>query len=425
MSADKTAHMTNLYIPLRNCFFVLISMLLFTGCMKDKLTKTYTIYSPVYKTRQEVLASVKNGTPTSITSPGKMYISGKYIFLNELNKGIHIIDNSNPESPRITAFINIPGNVDIAVKGDILYADMYADLLAIDIKDPLNTRLVKSMRKIFPERNYGLGFSADTSKIIVEWIKKDTTVEVKSEVAGSCYTCIFESTYNSMVSSDSKSSGTGGSMARFTIVGDYLYTVGNSDLSALSIANSSDPVLAGTTPVGMSIETIYPFKGKLFIGSAAGMFIYSINDPSKPARESAFTHAKACDPVIADDNYAYVTLRTGNFCGGSSNVLDVIDISIITSPRLVKTYLLTNPHGLSKDGNLLFICDGTDGLKLYDAADVNNIKLLDHVKGLDSYDVIAWNNTLIVVSKTGLHQYDYSSKKTLRLLSTLQINKKS
>jgi hypothetical protein len=86
--------------------------------------------------------------------------------------------------------------------------------------------------------------------------------------------------------------------------------------------------------------------------------------------------------------------------------------------------MLTNPHGLSKDGNLLFICDGSDGLKLYDATDVNNLKLLDHVKGIDTYDVIAWNNTLLVVSKTGLHQYDYTDKKTMRLLSTLQINRK-
>jgi len=418
--------MTNLYTPLRSCFFAVISLLLFTGCMKDKLTKTYSIYTPVYKTKQEVLASVKNAAPTTITSPGKIYIAGKYIFLNELNKGIHIIDNSNPASPKITAFINIPGNVDIAVKGDILYADMYADLLTINIKDPTNTRLVKSMQKIFPERNYGLGFSPDSSKIIVDWIKKDTTVEVRNESVVPCNNCLYQSSYNSMISNDSKASsgGTGGSMARFTIVGDYLYTVGNADLSTLSIANSSDPLLIGKTQIGMSIETIYPFKGKLFIGSATGMFIYNTNDPSKPAKESNFTHARACDPVIADDNYAYVTLRTGTSCAGSSNLLDVIDISNITSPRLVKSYMLTNPHGLSKDGNLLFICDGSDGLKLYDAADVNNLKLLDHVKGIDTYDVIAWNNTLIVVSKTGLHQYDYTDKKTMRLLSTIQINRK-
>jgi len=419
--------MTKLYTPLRSCLFAIISLLLFTGCMKDKLTKTYTIYTPVYKTKQEVLASVKNASPIAITSPGKIYIAGKYIFLNELNKGIHIIDNSNPASPKITAFINIPGNVDIAVKGDILYADMYADLLAINIQDPTNTRLVKSMQKIFPERNYGLSSTPDTSKIIVDWIKKDTTVEVRNETVVPCNNCLFESAYYSMISNDSKASsgGTGGSMARFTIVGDYLYTVGNADLTTLSIANSSDPLIKGTTQIGMSIETIYPFRDKLFIGSASGMFIYNINDPSKPAKESSFTHARACDPVIADDNYAYVTLRTGTLCAGSSNLLDVIDISNIASPRLVKTYTLTNPHGLSKDGNLLFICDGSDGLKLYDAADVNNLKLLDHVKGIDSYDVIAWNNTLIVVSKTGLHQYDYKDKKTMRLLSTIQINKKA
>ena len=36
---------------------------------------------------------------------------------------------------------------------------------------------------------------------------------------------------------------------------------------------------------------------------------------------------------------------------------------------------MTNPHGLTKDNNLLFICDGKDGLKMYDAADPLNIVL--------------------------------------------------
>lgn len=394
--------------------------------MKDKLSKTYTIYTPVYKTKQEVLASVKFAAPQTISSPGKIYIYGKYIFLNELNKGVHIIDNSNPSSPKVVGFVNIPGNVDIAVKGNMLYADLYADLLAIDISDPLNTKLKKVLPKIFPERSYGIGYSPDTTKIIVDWIQKDTTIVIGNETGYSgCPTCSFASPfYSADKSSSAAPGGIGGSMARFTIVNDYMYTVGQSDLSILSISNGADPVVVGTQRIGMSIETIYPFKDKLFIGSAAGMFIYNISSPSAPARESEFSHARACDPVISDDNYAFVTLRTGSWCAGTTNTLDVIDIANISSPRLVKTYQLKNPHGLSKDGNLLFICDGTDGLKLYNAANVSDLKLLDHIKELETYDVIAWNKLLMVVSKTGLHQYDYSDGKTMRLLSTIQINKK-
>ena len=70
-----------------------------------------------------------------------------------------------------------------------------------------------------------------------------------------------------------------------------------------------------------------------------------------------------------DDTLAYVTLRTGTNCGGNLNTLDVVNIKDINSPKLVMSYGLTNPHGLGKDGDLLFICDGTAGLKVYDASD--------------------------------------------------------
>ena len=91
---------------------------------------------------------------------------------------------------------------------------------------------------------------------------------------------------------------------------------------------------------------------------------------------------QSCDPVIADEKYAYVTLRTGTTCNGVNNRLEILDIANINSPSLVKTYEMTNPHGLSKDGNLLFVCDGANGLKVYNASDVNNLKLITRMKEL-------------------------------------------
>ncbi|MBK5271144.1 MAG: hypothetical protein JJE22_09035, partial [Bacteroidia bacterium] len=119
----------------------LVSVVAFPSCLKDKLTKTYTVYEPVYRNKAEVLAEIGSNAPTDITSPGKIYQYGNYIFLNEINKGVHIIDNSNPASPVQRAFINVPGNLDIAVKGNILYADLFTDMITIDITDPLHSKL--------------------------------------------------------------------------------------------------------------------------------------------------------------------------------------------------------------------------------------------------------------------------------------------
>jgi hypothetical protein len=133
---------------------------------------------------------------------------------------------------------------------------------------------------------------------------------------------------------------------------------------------------------------------------------------------------QSCDPVIADDDYAYVTLRTGSSCFGNANQLEILQLNSFTNPTLVKSYSFTNPHGLSKDGNVLFICDGIDGLKIYDAADVSNLKLLKQFSGLETYDVIAYNHIALLVAKDGLYQYDYSDVNNIHLISKIPIFKK-
>ena len=88
----------------------------------------------------------------------------------------------------------------------------------------------------------------------------------------------------------------------------------------------------------------------------------------------------------------------------------LLQLNNLSNSELVKVYNLTNPQGLSKDGSLLFICDGTDGLKAYDATDVMNLQLVKQFPGMETYDVIAYNKIAIVVAKDGLYQYDYSRR---------------
>ncbi len=153
------------------------------------------------------------------------------------------------------------------------------------------------------------------------------------------------------------------------------------------------------------------------------MFIYNINNPDNPVLAGQFAHVRSCDPVIADDNFAYVTLRSGTACQGFTNQLDVLQLNNLTDPQLLKSYDFNNPHGLSKDGNLLFICDGNAGLKVYDASDVMNLKLIKQISNLETYDVVAYNNIALVVAKDGLYQYDYSNLNEIRLLSKIGILK--
>jgi len=407
-----------------------ICVVILSGCFKDTATKHYKIYTPIYKTKQEVRDNIKSNAPQAVNSPGKMYVYGNYIFLNERNRGVHIIDNSNPSSPVNKAFINIPGNEDIAVKGNALYADCYTDLMTIDITNINNISLKDFTSNLFPERNSYGGFYMPNDKVIADWFVKDTIMNIEISDGQGIWTNgsyvtdsnIWNLTFSVASTSASPTKAAGGSMARFAIVDNYLYTVTTSQLKSLDITNTNQPLLTNTKNIGWQIETIYPFKNKLFIGSQTGMYIFDLGNPNNPVQGMMFGHARACDPVIADDNFAYVTLHSGNsMCWTTSNELNVINIQNLSSSSLTKTYALTNPKGLSKQGNVLFICDGNDGLKVFDATDANNIVLKKKIPMADAFDVIALNNIAIVSAKDGLYQYSFTSPNNVTLLSKIRV----
>ncbi len=402
-------------------------MLMITGCLKDTLetTYTYTLARPVYKTSAEVRNAIGNLPAEPVSAPGKMYLYGSYIFLNEKNKGVHIINNQNPAAPVNEAFIAIPGCEDMAVKGNTLYADCYTDLMVIDISNPKAVALKHFVPDLFPERRYILGYSLDSAKVITDWITKDTTITTKINFSGNRWFSggiFFDSraefaSFASNSGQKSTAPGKGGSMARFAITHNHLYAVTTNKLHAMDLAVPEMPEWKHTTQLPWGVETIYPFKDKLFIGANSGMHIFTIENPSAPKQAGTFTHARVCDPVIADDDYAYVTLRSGTTCQGFTNQLDVVTIDDIYSPKLVKSYPLTNPRGLDKDGNYLFVCDGNNELKVLNAANVNNITVFKTLSVTEPFDVICWNKIAIVSAADGLHQYDISNVNNIRQVS--------
>lgn len=429
MSKGKKSIIMKKYLFLFKGITVFFIAALFNGCLKDTTTHTltYSWYEPLYKTKAEVIADIKSNPPREIEHPGKIFINGKYIYLNETGRGIHIIDNSIPSSPKNIAFITIAGNVDMAIKGNTLYADLYNDLITLDITNPLQVVKTKIIKNAFPYSPYS-SYGGDSSLIIYDWKRHDTIVAGDYNPAQQIWPGgprgVYYNATATMQNPNNSSSqkGIAGSMSRFALVNNYLYTVGNTDLNIFDISMAQQPNFNDKVTIGSwNIETIFPFKNKLFIGSQNGMYIYNINNPDQPLLEGQFGHLRSCDPVIADDSFAYVTLRSGTACQGFSNQLDILQLNNFTNPSLVKSYNLTNPHGLSKDGNLLFICDGADGLKIYNAVDVNNIKLIKQFTGIETYDVIANGNIALVVAKDGLYQYDYSNINNIHLLSKINI----
>ncbi len=208
------------------------------------------------------------------------------------------------------------------------------------------------------------------------------------------------------IESQSSTDGQGGSLARFTLKGDYLYTVDDSGLNVFNIINTEDPVKVNAIPVGFNIETLFGYKDYLYIGSQNGMFIYDLENPEFPKKLASVEHFTACDPVIANDTHAFVTLQSTSFCGNDINVLEVYDVTTITNPILVNSRNLTGPRGIGLYGNYLFVCD--DEIKVFDVSAPEESKLVTSINKF-AFDVIIRNDLLIAIGSSGLYQYQLSN----------------
>lgn len=219
--------------------------------------------------------------------------------------------------------------------------------------------------------------------------------------------------------------GQGGSMARFTIMGNYLYTVDKENLKVFDITNVAQPVFKRNVPVGFEIETIFPFKDKLFIGSTSVVHIFSIADPANPQKLSEAISPQVmrrCDPVVAKDNVAYATLRTNGPCGGTQSILASYDITDITKPVQKGSSPVWEPYGLGYSGNTLYVCDGIEGLVVFDISNAYTpvrVNIIQPSNGSKFMDLIPYNDLLVCWVTDGMILYDITDKQNPVLIKKI------
>ncbi len=426
---------------IRNIFTLLILFIGFNSCM-DEYTEVFTANSPIYMSYEDLREAVKITSSRDLENTGKIYFKDGYIFVNEELKGIHIIDNQDPANPKNIGFIEIPGNVDIAVKNNILYADSYVDLVAIDISTVTNPVVVKRLEDVFPyttpapeNEDYRVAEIDKEKGVVIDWEIKKVRQKMEYHYYPVYYGYRSDKNFASaemmtggaMLGANGGSSfGIGGSMARFGLYNDYLYVVDNSTLFMFDVKNPESPSDIGKQSVGWDIETMFIYDGHMFFGTRSGMQIFSLEVPTVPTFIGSFWHVTSCDPVVISDGYAYITLRGGNQCGSNVNRLDVLKLSDnYTENQLLASYPLHGPYGLGIDDQTLFICDGDAGLKIYDIADKTHID--DHqiaaFSDINTFDVIPFNDFLFMIGEDGFYQYDYSDLQNIHQISFIPVNK--
>lgn len=408
-------------------------MLTFSACQQEDCAEQMPIPqkpAPSHLSFHKIRNTpIKFEAPRALKKPGKIYLKDNYLFINEIGEGLHVIDNSNKSNPTKLGFISIDGNVDIAIAGNILFADNYTDLLSIDISNFENVKVLQRVEDVFEDK-----FHIDSVKGV--WVDWEYVEGSNCEQGYWKPVPVFNAGSRNDLpvddggaiptgAPDAAGGGQGGSMARFSLSSAYLYVLSLNTIKIYNITSPTQIKHEASVEAGWGLETLWAYEDKLFVGANNGMHIFDNSNPVLPVKLSTYEHIIACDPVVVEGDLAYVTLRTSETdfnCNRGFNQLEIVDISDPYKPVQVAVYPMFNPHGLGIDEGTLFLCDGDEGLKVFDVKDSKKIEEIQHYQGINSIDVIPANKILLMIGDDGFYQYDYSDLNNIKLLSKILVD---
>jgi hypothetical protein len=134
-------------------------------------------FKPVYTTTENMNIAVQD--PQDLRAPGKIYEYGQYLFVNEIAKGIHVYDNTDPSNPAPVAFIRIPGNTEMAIRDSILYANHLGNIAAIRLKDIQTIEEVASLPLqnssggVLPPKGYYFECIDPEKGMVTNWVSTE------------------------------------------------------------------------------------------------------------------------------------------------------------------------------------------------------------------------------------------------------------
>lgn len=154
-------------MKLKSILIILLSALCLQSCWitGDDIDPTSidipeSYYEPIILQRDEFETTTTLSVhPEPIINSSKIYVKDDFIFINERDKGFHIVDNADPANPKNVAFINVLGSSDLSIKGEIIYVNTATDLLALSIDAEAGIlEIKKRVVGAFPELLSPAGF---------------------------------------------------------------------------------------------------------------------------------------------------------------------------------------------------------------------------------------------------------------------------
>jgi hypothetical protein len=414
--------MKSIYL-LTLCFFSVFIL----SCESEETKKEQVKFAvPKLKSLAAIRNNVYVSSAKQTKSDGKIYVAENFLFYIAKEQGVHIFNNMNPSVPQNSAFINIEGVHDISVKGNYLFADNFFDLLVFDISNIQNITLVKTVENVIsfsPVYPIDAQYYDYTVGPVGDEIITGFSFEMRDKPEGQ--EVIWAEDALATFNSSTGNVGTGGSYARFQIQNNALYTIDSFKLNVFNITNPittffDKDIYMNQWFGGGVFETLFIQKDILFVGSTTGMYTVNASDEFNPYFVSGFAHATACDPVVVDELTAYITVRGGSTCGAIEDQINVINVSDISNPTLISTYLINEPYGLGIKNDILYVGCGNNGLKVFNALNSSSLVLENTYPG-NVKDIIPLNSHLITVGDNKITQYSYGPNYTLVMLSEISL----
>jgi hypothetical protein len=241
-----------------------------------------------------------------------------------------------------------------------------------------------------------------------------------------CPECDYSISFNSSAPIGPATVNTAGSLSRMAFSGNTLYVIGSSRLSTYKLSNG---ILSNVDHQGgrWGMETVIVRGENLYIGAQDGMHIYSLSTTGIPSYLSSFIHFTGCDPVAVEGDTAVVTLRDGRGCGGQAeNVMFVLDISDKLRPQELVEVPLSNPRGVALHNGIIYVCDHTAGLRVYElAGEINRLgeREIQQVSDLQMQDVAVLpyerQLTLLTIGENHLSQFAIDDAGMLEPVSSI------
>lgn len=374
-------------------------------------------------------------------------VNGSTVFVAAGNGGLFSYDVSTPASPQPLDTLDIPGWAnDLVLVGDYaMVAALNGDLQVVDVSDPSNMALVTELplsgapRRIERAGDFVL-IAAQSGHLQVIDVHLPTqptlaaTLTLTSDLMGvgvdgdRAVLAAFDDlvladvTYPGVVEMAPVS--VAGRSQAAVVVGDYAFVAARDNgLHIVNVADPMAPQLVSTYAVPGDCQGIAVANGMAYLANGNGLYIVDVTEPLAPAMAGTVGTTGRSQDVALFGQYALlanIPVGLGQDAGGGLHIIDVSNPAAPTEINYTDTWWAEGVQAWSQAGrSYALLASGSDGLKVVDITDVNNLTELDALAVGWASDVAANANTAFVVQGTGISAIDLTTPGDLQLVANL------